>query len=78
MSLSERHRWCIKKILEAFASDLEADTVQTFMRNDATLQKFTSFFHGDGAGRLFVLYQPASVPGEVMATYHHIFCLSIL
>jgi dynein heavy chain, axonemal len=64
MSLSERHRWCMKKILEAFVPELDADALQTFMRNDLILNKFTTFFRGDGAGRLFVLYQPACLPGE--------------
>lgn len=65
MALSERHRWCAKKILEAFAPDLDSEAVQGFIRAEANLQKFTSFFRGDSSGRLFVFYQPAMAEGEV-------------
>jgi hypothetical protein len=58
MSPSERHRWCSAKIEEAFKPELETETVQIFMRNDKNLQKFTAFFRGESAGRLFVFYQP--------------------
>jgi len=65
MSLSERHRWCAKKILEAFSPELDSETVQSFIRNDGNLQKLTSFFKGDSSGRVFIFYQPAVVEGEV-------------
>lgn len=64
MSLSERHRWCLKKILECFSPELDTETVQGFMRQDANLQKFTSFFKGESSGRLFVFYQPVGLDGE--------------
>lgn len=65
MSLTDRHRWCMNKILEAFAPELTQEAAQAFMRNDANLQKFTSFFKGDGAGRLFVFYQAEGSEAEV-------------
>jgi len=64
MALTERHRWCSGKILEAFAPELDSETVQGFIRNEANLQKFTALFRGEGAGRLFVFYQPESQTGE--------------
>ena len=65
MSILERHRWCMEKIIEAFGPELTAETVQTFIRIDANLQKFNSFFKGDSSGRLFVFYQPVMNEGEV-------------
>jgi hypothetical protein len=65
MSLSERHRWCINKMLEAFAPELTSEAVQTFIRQEANLQKFNSLFKGDGPGRIFVFYQPEVSEGEV-------------
>lgn len=65
MSLSERHRWCIKKILECFSPVLDSETIQGFMRQEVNLQKFTSFFRGESSGRLFIFYQPALLEGEV-------------
>jgi hypothetical protein len=65
MSLSERHRWCIKKILESFSPELDSETIQGFMRQDVNLQKFTTFFRGESSGRLFVFYQSAVLDGEV-------------
>ena len=65
MSLSERHRWCMDKMLEAFAPELTSEAAQTFIRNDQNLQKFNSFFKGDNAGRLFVFFQPLMGEGEV-------------
>jgi dynein heavy chain, axonemal len=64
MSLSERHRWCVKKILEVFEPELESETVQSFIRNEANLNHFTSFFRGDNSGRLFVFYQPVATEGD--------------
>jgi dynein heavy chain len=64
MSLSERHRWCVKKILEVFEPELDGETVQTFIRNEANLNHFTSFFRGDNSGRLFVFYQPVVTEGD--------------
>lgn len=66
MSLSERHRWCMNKILEAFAPQLNIETVQGFMRNENILSKFTLFFKGDASGRMFVFYQPELGDGEVI------------
>lgn len=65
MSILERHRWCMEKIVEAFGPELTAEAVQTFIRIDANLQKFNSFFKGDSSGRLFVFYQPVINEGEV-------------
>lgn len=65
MSILERHRWCMEKIVEAFGPELTTEAVQTFIRIDANLQKFNSFFKGDSSGRLFVFYQPIINEGEV-------------
>lgn len=64
MALSERHRWCMNKILEAFAPELKQETVQSFMRNDQNIQKFNAFFKGESTGRLFIFYQPETKEGE--------------
>jgi hypothetical protein len=56
------------KMLEAFAPELTAEAVQSFMRADQNLQKFNAFFKGDGAGRMFVFYQPQVGEGEVGVT----------
>lgn len=53
------------KMLEAFAPNLTSETVQSFIRSDQNLQKFNAFFKGDGAGRMFVFYQPLMGEGEV-------------
>ncbi len=66
MSLTERHRWCVNKMLEAFAPELTTETVQTFIRLDVNLQKFLSFFKGEGSGRMFVFFQPDISEGEVI------------
>ena len=67
MALSERHRWCIKKITETFAPELDIDAVQLFIRQESNLQKLTQFLKGESSGRLFVFYQPAQqADGEVM------------
>ena len=58
MSLTEKHRWCIKKILETFTPELDGETIQAFMRQESTMTKFASFFRGEGSGRLFCFYQP--------------------
>ena len=58
MALSERHRWCISKILESFGEELKSEAVNTFMRQEAVASKFTQFFAGESSGRLFVFYQP--------------------
>jgi hypothetical protein len=68
MSLTERHRWCLNKILEAFGPELSQEAAQAFIRNDSNLQKFTSFFKGDGPGRIFVFYQ--SEGGETEVTIY--------
>jgi hypothetical protein len=65
MSLTDRHRWCVTKILEAFGSELTSEAAQAFIRNDTNLQKFTQFFKGDGPGGLFVFFQPELPDGEV-------------
>ena len=65
MSLSERHKWCVSKILEAFGKDLTSEQAQAFIRNEGNLQKFNQFFKGEGSGRLFVYYQPELPSGEV-------------
>jgi hypothetical protein len=73
MSLNERHKWCAKKILEAFP-DLENEQIQDFIRKDHVLQKFNLFFKGESSGRLFVLYQPAVSDKEVINfLLNHIF-----
>lgn len=63
MSLTERHRWCLAKIQECFA--LSQDVGQAFIRQEVNLQKFNQFFRGEGSGRIFILYQPELVEGEV-------------
>lgn len=65
MSLTERHRWCANKMLEAFGPELTTEAVQAFIRQDANLQKFLSFFKGEGSGRIFVFFQPDMADGEV-------------
>ena len=65
MSLTERHRWCLNKILEAFSPELTPEAAQAFIRNDSNLQKFTSFFKGDGSGRIFVFFQSEGGDSEV-------------
>jgi hypothetical protein len=65
MSLSDRHRWCLNKILEAFGPELTSESAQGFIRNDANLHKFNTFFKGDGSGRLFIYYQPEISEGKV-------------
>lgn len=65
MALSDRHRWCLSKILETFTPDLTSEQAQAFIRQDSNLQKFNSFFRGDGAGRLFIFFQPDAGEGEV-------------
>ena len=66
MSLSERHRWCISKILDAFGPELSAEVVQAFVRQEVNLLKLTLFFRGESSGRLFVFYQPDVPEGEVI------------
>ena len=65
MTLAERHRWCMTKILESFAPELTLDLVNDFMRQESNLNKFNQFFRGEGSGRIFILYQPELVEGEV-------------
>ena len=55
----------MSKMLEAFAPELTSEAVQSFIRGDQNLQKFNAFFKGDGAGRMFVFYQPQMGEGEV-------------
>lgn len=66
MSLTERHRWCLNKILETFSPDLTPESAQSFIRNDSNFQKFNSFFKGDGPGRIFIFFQPDQSESEVM------------
>ncbi len=63
--LTERHRWCLSKIMEAFEPELKTETAQAFMRQDAVLSTFSSFFKGESSGRLFVFYQEEVVEGVV-------------
>lgn len=66
MVMTERHRWCASKIVEAFKADLEYDVVHAFVRNEKNMSKMTAFFRGEGSGRLFVFYQPdGTIIGEV-------------
>jgi len=65
MSLTERHRWCMGKIVETFGTELDKEVLEGWMRTDAVLSKFSSFFRGESSGRLFVFYQPETVDGEV-------------
>ena len=65
MSLSERHRWCVAKLLDAFKPELTQEQVQQFIRKEENLQKFSAFFRGDLSGRLFVFFQPDQAIGEV-------------
>jgi len=58
MSLSEKHRWCLAKIGEAFSPEITKAETQAFMRQETTLTKFASFFRGEGSGRIFIFYQP--------------------
>lgn len=76
MSLTERHRWCAGKILEAFQPELTSETVQQFIRQDATLQKFTQFFRGEASGRLFVFYQNPTSEGVVSCSFLSYFLLT--
>jgi len=64
-TLTERHRWCLSKICEAFEPALKAEVANQFMRQEAVLQTFTSFFKGESSGRLFVFYQEEVVEGAV-------------
>jgi hypothetical protein len=63
--LTDRHRWCMSKILETFGKELDNQTCNSFMRQEAVLNKFTSFFKGESSGRLFVFFQEEVVEGEV-------------
>jgi hypothetical protein len=65
MALPDRHRWCMNKLLECFAPELNAEAAQSFIRNENNVQKFNAFFKGDSAGRLFVFYQPDAADREV-------------
>jgi len=65
MSLTERHRWCIGKIVETYAPEVESESAQLWMRQEANLQRFTSFFRGEGSGRLFVFYQAEEKKDQV-------------
>ena len=53
------------KVLETFGAELDKEVLEGFMRQEATLQKFSSFFRGEISGRLFVFYQPETADGEV-------------
>lgn len=52
------------KLQEAFGNELAPEATQTFMRLDSNLQAFNTFFKGDGAGRMFVYFQPELAEGE--------------
>ena len=65
MSLTERHKWCLSKMMEAFGPELTSENAQAFMRLDSTLHAFGAFFKGDGSGRMFVYFQPDLADGEV-------------
>ena len=65
MALTERHRWCMGKVLETYGSELDKEVLEGFVRQEAVLQKFSSFFRGETSGRLFVFYQPEAAEGEV-------------
>lgn len=65
MALTERHRWCIEKIREAFGDELNSEAVNTFMRQEAVTTKFAQFFAGESSGRLFVFYQPEALEDGV-------------
>ena len=56
----------MNKMLEAFAPELTSETVQSFIRQDANLQKLNAFFKGDGSGRMFVFFQAEVSEGEVI------------
>lgn len=73
MSLGERHRWCMNKMLEAFSPELTPEAVNAFIRNDGNLQRFNNFFKGDGSGRLFIFFQPEAGEGEVFYFPLHLF-----
>ena len=73
MTLAERHRWCMSKILETFAPELSTEVVNSFMRQETNLQKFNQFFRGEGPGRIFLLFQPELQDGEVII--FKIFCV---
>lgn len=49
--------------MEAFEPELKTETAQAFMRQDAVLSTFSSFFKGESSGRLFVFYQEEVVEG---------------
>ena len=59
----------MNKMTETFAPELTQEALNAFIRNDANLQKFNSFFKGDGPGRLFVFFQPDVPEGEVRNEY---------
>jgi len=46
MALSTRHRWCVAKIVEAFAPEVDDPRVQAFIRQEENHQKFTALFKG--------------------------------
>ena len=71
-NLTDRHRWCISKILETFGPELTSDAAQQFMRQEAVMSKFSSFFKGESSGRLFVFYQEEVVEGEVSNDFRYI------
>lgn len=41
------------------------ETVQTFIRADSNVQRFSAFFRGEGPGRLFVYFQAPAPEGDV-------------
>jgi hypothetical protein len=67
MALSERHRWCVRKIQEAFGPEADDEMVQGFIRTDANRERFANFFRGEGHGRLIVYFQPQHDSAEVCA-----------
>jgi hypothetical protein len=47
MALSTRHRWCVAKIVEAFAPEVDDPKVQAFIRQEENNQKFSALFRGE-------------------------------
>jgi hypothetical protein len=71
MALSTRHRWCISKIVEAFAPTLDESAVQAFIRDPANLSKFNSFFAGEGSSNLFIFYQVSVLAAPTTGVDRH-------
>ena len=61
------------KITEAFGAELEKETLESFMRQEAVSLKFSAFCRGEASGRLFVFFQPEISEGEV-CIYSRLVC----